>query len=1326
VKKLFSLVLVVALLVTLVLPGQGVGLGAASPGARNIADLIRSETQSLVAVTVSGRTYNIVTLGRRISPTALVAEANSQPGAIVFTDSTGSPVRNEDTLRRLATILWARTERVSRANIATGTASFIELYENRMYLHGKLQVFDLASDLLAGATGAALAGFFTGGLSLKTEALTALTEVTDVVTDPKSILIPFISDDFNEAVTRLRAAHVIEQSEIVDFETARRYLTLIFEATRIASAAGGALAYIDDITRTVADLALAFVGDIGSSIWDRTVTALAKARQARSKFTTIVRVADSALDIKEDIEETAKKAAMALNAMRGKYPWVATYFIERAEARTRFERDGLFMPRQSPEIEYTRSLAAATLEPVSPTVSILHVSRAQAQAQEGQPVVLSMRLRNTGSVQWTFHGAVTLRRPNGTQVHLPLQPATLGEAREGTITWTFTPDLPGSWSAVFGVWREAERRASLAQTGWMANYLTVVSSPSIALRPIITTTALPNTSVGESYTATLTASGGTAPYTWTATNLTPGLLLSGGTISGMPTTAGAYAMAVQVQDSRGQTALQHFIVAVVAASAARVPTITALPDGVVGVGYTATLVASGGVGPHTWSVSAGHLPPGLSLRGNIISGTPTAHGATPFVVSARDSQGQAFNVNQWLSIAVVAPTTVHVPTITSTTLPQSTVGVAFSATLTASGGTAPYTWTATGLPAGLSLSGNIISGAPTIAGTHAIVVRVQDSRGQSAEQSLTIVVAPPAASVPLAITTVALPGGTVGVSYTSVLTARGGVAPYTWTVTGLPTGLRLSGNTISGKPTAVGTHALTLRVQDSRGQSVQQVLSLRVGALAAVQPLAITTTALPSGTVGANYSTALMVVGGVAPHTWTAIGLPLGIMLSGNTIFGKPHTAGAHAVTVQVQDSRGLSVAQQFIVAVAASSASPMPTITALPSATVGLGYSATLTASGGTPPHTWSLIVGRLPAGLTLTGNTISGTPTVQGPMLFVLSALDSRGQAFNTNQWFSISVGLPTSAPPAGQVPPPVDTETTIHTIEGNMVSVGQVDRHTITPQRSGIHRFRVVRAASGVGVSLTVVNPEGRELSPLFWAQLAGDGVQFSLQSGRTYTVRVTQHSGLGPFTLQIARPSAPVDIFGLTEIAASTEQSADLTYTITPQRSGIHRFRVVRAASGVGVSLTVVNPEGRELSPLFWAQLAGDGVQFSLQSGRTYTVRVTQHSGLGPFTLQIARPSAPVDIFGLTEIAASTEQSADLTYTITPQRSGIHRFRVVRAASGVGVSLTVVNPEGRELSPLFWAQLAGDGVQFSLQSGRTYTVRVTQHSGVGPFTLQIVQP
>ena len=98
--------------------------------------------------------------------------------------------------------------------------------------------------------------------------------------------------------------------------------------------------------------------------------------------------------------------------------------------------------------------------------------------------------------------------------------------------------------------------------------------------------------------------------------------------------------------------------------------------------------------------------------------------------------------------------------ITTNSLPDGYVGTAYSQTLAANGGTAPYSWSLTvgQLPTGLGLSTDgVISGTPTGAGSYLIVVQVKDADLNSNTQALTLNIDPA-----VNITTTSLPGATVG------------------------------------------------------------------------------------------------------------------------------------------------------------------------------------------------------------------------------------------------------------------------------------------------------------------------------------------------------------------------------------------------------------------------------------------------------------------------------------------------------------------------------------------------------------------------------------
>ncbi len=165
--------------------------------------------------------------------------------------------------------------------------------------------------------------------------------------------------------------------------------------------------------------------------------------------------------------------------------------------------------------------------------------------------------------------------------------------------------------------------------------------------------------------------------------------------------------------------------------------------------------------------------------------------------------------------------------------------------------------------------------------------------------------------------------------------------------------------------------------------------------------LSVATSSLPRGTVGAPYSALLVASGGQAPYTWTAAGLPQGLAVTVTgavyAIAGTPTTAGTTPVTLTVTDATGTAVSQNTSLTIDDAGPALSITTASLPDATLGLPYDQTLQAAGGTPPYTWALTSGTLPAGLTLDAATgaVSGTPTSTGTTTFHYLVTDASHQA-------------------------------------------------------------------------------------------------------------------------------------------------------------------------------------------------------------------------------------------------------------------------------------------------------------------------------------------
>jgi hypothetical protein len=466
-----------------------------------------------------------------------------------------------------------------------------------------------------------------------------------------------------------------------------------------------------------------------------------------------------------------------------------------------------------------------------------------------------------------------------------------------------------------------------------------------------------------------------------------------------------------------------------------ITTTSPLPAGTEFVGYSQAITATGGHGTYAFTIVApgtGTLPAGLNLStsGNI-GGTPTGPNASStFTVQVADQSSPVQTATANFSLTINLPAA---PTLGPASLPNGSVGTPYSQTLTVSGGHAPFTFSVSSgaLPAGLTLSPltptsgttATISGQPTTPQSNvAFTILVTDSSNpvQMGSQGYTVTIA---AASPLSIITTSLPSGTVSIPYGQSVSATGGVPPYTFTLASgsgpLPTGLNPLGSngSITGTPTAAGTFNFTVQVADSQTPAATATKALSITIYAGLSIPAVT---LPSGVVNTFYTTTLTAAGGTAPFTWSYPGtLPAGLSLNSSTgvISGTPTTAGTWSFTVQVADSTmptALTATQGLSITTNWTPQALSITTTALQDGTVGVAYSVSVNATGGTGVYTWSIVSGgALPTCLSLSSTTgfISGTPvnTCLGSFSFTVEVIDSASNTATRGLSMNINPGLP-----------------------------------------------------------------------------------------------------------------------------------------------------------------------------------------------------------------------------------------------------------------------------------------------------------------------------
>ena len=561
----------------------------------------------------------------------------------------------------------------------------------------------------------------------------------------------------------------------------------------------------------------------------------------------------------------------------------------------------------------------------------------------------------------------------------------------------------GVWSSYFATnLALAQGRYSSAKSVYQQVFTEANVPPSVS----ITTTSLPARVINMAYSASLTASGGTLPYTWSITNgsLPSGLTLTGGLIGGTPTATGTFDFVAQVSDASSLilSATKSFSITIL--QPVSIAT-TSLSNGVTNVVYSATLLASGGKSPYTWSVASGSLAPGLTLTsGGVIDGTPSTTGTFDFVAQVVDASGLILSATKSFSITILQPVS-----IATTSLSNGVTNVVYSATLLASGGKSPYTWSvASGsLAPGLTLtSGGVIDGTPSTTGTFDFVAQVVDASGLilSATKSFSITILQP-----VSIATTSLSNGVTNVVYSATLLASGGKSPYTWSVASgsLPPGLTLtSGGVIGGTPSTTGTFDFVAQVVDASGLILSATKSFSITIL---QPVSIATISLPNGGMNVVYSATLLASGGKSPYTWSVASgsLPPGLTLtSGGVIGGTPSTTGTFNFVAQVVDASGLilsatkslsiTILQPFVI-----------TTASLSNGIMNVAYTGTLTATGGTLPYTWSIAGGIFPPGLTLASSgVITGKPTASGFFSFTGRVTDVGNPIHTATKQLNITI--------------------------------------------------------------------------------------------------------------------------------------------------------------------------------------------------------------------------------------------------------------------------------------------------------------------------------
>ncbi len=574
-------------------------------------------------------------------------------------------------------------------------------------------------------------------------------------------------------------------------------------------------------------------------------------------------------------------------------------------------------------------------------------------------------------------------------------PPGLSLARNGNLRGT--PTMAGSYSFIV---HANDENGCFGER----SYTLVVKKP---VCPTITVNPanLPLFRIGRADSHTFSATGGTAPYSFSIASgaLPPELTLAAnGNLNGAPTTANSYTFTVRAMDANGCTGERSYTVSVLPCEGVTLsPAAVSLPGGQINTPYSQIIRAAGGTAPYTFSLNTGSsLPPGLTLStSGVIEGTPTTGGSFSFRITATSANGC---VGSGLYVIPINCMTTLNPT--DPALPAATVGTPYGVTFSLTGGgVPPFTFSLVGMPPpGLTLNGStgVLSGSPTQAGNFSFIITVSDPNRCSENRLYTVAVNNPVCPT-ITINPPGILSGRVGVAYSFSFNASGGQLPYTYSISGtLPSGLTFSSpNLITGTPTAAGNYNITARATDANGCTGERTYTLEI-----FNPncpaIDIAPTTLSAGTTGTMYNQTFTSSGGTAPYSFTITAglLPAELSLATNGVLsGTPTTASNYIFTVRATDANGCSGSRIYTLVInnpACPTITVNPTNTALPAGTTGATYNQTLTVTGGASPYAYSISTGALPTGLSLASNgDLAGTPTSAGNYSFKIQATDANG---------------------------------------------------------------------------------------------------------------------------------------------------------------------------------------------------------------------------------------------------------------------------------------------------------------------------------------------
>ncbi len=604
--------------------------------------------------------------------------------------------------------------------------------------------------------------------------------------------------------------------------------------------------------------------------------------------------------------------------------------------------------------------------------------------------------------------------------------------------------------------------------------------------------------------------------------------------------------------------------------------------------------------------------------------------------------------------------------------PIGVQGVAYSGfPLTVSGGIPPYTYSNITLPPGLTFNPVTASvgGTPTSSGSFPISIRVTDSNLQF--QNTQTYSCPGLTVIPALTITSACPvTATVNAPFSYSATASGGVGPYSFSFASAPPGLTINAGTglVSGSFGVSGAFSFALRVTDSAQQFQQsktQTCTFTVSPPPAGR-LQITSSCPASPIVqGSSFAQTLTASGGDGNFTWSIStgSLPPGLSLIGNKIGGSAQgPPGTSRFTIQVSsgDQSTTLACSLTVTAARLQLTSGCPT-----DAVQGVPYTFVLSATAGAGPGTYafSIVNGSLPAGLSLNGSTISGTP--QGPAGSSPFTIQLTSGAETATSSCSMNIAatpltLAGTCPASAEAGKPVSTTVTAtggqapYTFSFTGSPWLSLNNGTVsgTPPAEGTGTFTVTvtdaaKAAKSLSCSFPVTAPV---------LQITGTCPASAVVRNSSVSIPFSATGGRAPYAWTLSGPpwlSLSAATGAATTVTGIPLDAGTFQFTLTLSDGAESRPATFRCSLVVVAALQITTSAGCPSSPL------------AFQTG--VNVALTAAGGAPPYTWSLSGPS-------WLSLSTATGPAASLTGSASTLGSGSFTVTLSDSANTPAASLS----------------------------------------------------